>query len=229
MNLLIEPSLVLYLPLYQLDGSSFVSKDAGGRLSTVNGTLWRAGGRYFDSVSDYICPSRISNLWNSGFTFFMWVKPEDGQPAAYQYILGGRTGNARIYTYLNTNGTVYASVTDQVPTTNKCNIVTVQAVFPDGKSPWTLITWVTDSDYTDADLFINGDTVGTSKAVSGTINKSQLNTSDIETPHIGAIIQDGAVQGNKFQGTIGQIALYKRRCTPSEIRHYHQATKQRYQ
>lgn len=54
MNFVFDPSLVLYLPLYELDGSSFMSKDACGHICTVTGALWRPTGRYFDGVDDKI-------------------------------------------------------------------------------------------------------------------------------------------------------------------------------
>ena len=41
----LDPSLVLYLPLYELDGSSFRSRDAYGHLATVTGALWTPQGR----------------------------------------------------------------------------------------------------------------------------------------------------------------------------------------
>lgn len=54
MDFVFDPSLVLYLPLYQLDGASFVSKDAHGHLCSVTGALWRPNGHYFDDTDDYI-------------------------------------------------------------------------------------------------------------------------------------------------------------------------------
>jgi len=49
-----DSSLVLYLPLYELDGTSFVSKDGYGHLATVTGALWTPQGRVFDGTDDYI-------------------------------------------------------------------------------------------------------------------------------------------------------------------------------
>jgi len=54
MDFVFDPSLVLYLPLYQLDGASFVSKDTHGHLCSVTGALWRPNGHYFDGTDDYI-------------------------------------------------------------------------------------------------------------------------------------------------------------------------------
>ena len=54
MNFIFDPSLVLYLPLHQRDGSSFMSKDAYGHVCTVTGAVWTPEGRLFDGVDDYI-------------------------------------------------------------------------------------------------------------------------------------------------------------------------------
>ena len=49
-----DPSLVLDLPLYKLDGASFMSKDAYGHLAVVTGALWTPRGRSFDGLDDII-------------------------------------------------------------------------------------------------------------------------------------------------------------------------------
>jgi len=54
MNFVFDPSLELYLPLYELDGSSFMSKDACGHICLVTGALWGSQGRTFDGGDDYI-------------------------------------------------------------------------------------------------------------------------------------------------------------------------------
>ena len=51
---LLDPSLVLYLPLYQLDGASFMSRDAYGHLGVNYGSTWTPQGRSFDGVDDYV-------------------------------------------------------------------------------------------------------------------------------------------------------------------------------
>src|SRR3990167_5915362 len=50
----LDPSLVLYLPLWKKDGSSFMSDDAYGHLATVTGATWGSQGRTFDGVDDLI-------------------------------------------------------------------------------------------------------------------------------------------------------------------------------
>ena len=78
MNFVFDPSLVLYLPLYEMDGASFASRDAYGHRCTVTGALWRPNGRYFDAVNDGINCGTGSNL-NLGntmdkYTMTAWIK-----------------------------------------------------------------------------------------------------------------------------------------------------------
>ncbi len=54
MDFICDPAVVLNLPLFQLEGKSFESRDACGHLCTVTGAVWRPDGRYFDGVNDYI-------------------------------------------------------------------------------------------------------------------------------------------------------------------------------
>lgn len=49
-----DPSLVFWLPLRELDGASFASKDAYGHAGTVVGAFWTPQGWYFDGVDDKI-------------------------------------------------------------------------------------------------------------------------------------------------------------------------------
>ncbi len=73
-----DPSLMLYLPLGELDGASFMSKDAYGYLCTATGATWRPDGRYFDRVDDIIdCGDKTQ--WNFGadsFSIEIYIKPE---------------------------------------------------------------------------------------------------------------------------------------------------------
>ena len=64
MDFIFDPSLVLYLPLYQMEGASFMSKDAYGHLCTVTGALWRPNGRWFDKIDDIITVPAVTSLAN---------------------------------------------------------------------------------------------------------------------------------------------------------------------
>ena len=76
MDFIVDPSLVLYLPLYKKDGSSFVSGEGYGHLGTVSGALWRPNGRYFDGVDDKINLPDVSPLSpTSQITLEAWFNP----------------------------------------------------------------------------------------------------------------------------------------------------------
>ena len=74
MDFIFDPSLVLYLPLYQLDGASFMSRDKSGHLCTVTGALWTPDGRDFDGLDDKIAiPDASSLKVNGDGTWEMWI------------------------------------------------------------------------------------------------------------------------------------------------------------
>ncbi|MFH0941728.1 MAG: LamG domain-containing protein [Chloroflexota bacterium] len=54
MDFIRDTNLILYLPLYELDGASIQDRSAYGHLSVVTGALWTPQGRSFDGVDDQI-------------------------------------------------------------------------------------------------------------------------------------------------------------------------------
>ena len=67
-----DPSLILYLPLYELDGAVFQSKDAYGHVATVTGATWGTQGRTFDGIDDVINLGKPAVL-DGGLTEFSVV------------------------------------------------------------------------------------------------------------------------------------------------------------
>lgn len=79
MDFILDPGLVLYLPLYEPDGSSVMSKDHYGHLTTVTGALWTPRGRTFDGVDDIITCGSVSQVDSlTAITIEAWVKPDVG-------------------------------------------------------------------------------------------------------------------------------------------------------
>ena len=75
MDFIFKPNLGLYLPLYELDGASFVSKDAYGHLLSVYGPEWKPDGRWFDGVDDYIkCSIANWRADDTRGTLAVWFK-----------------------------------------------------------------------------------------------------------------------------------------------------------
>ncbi|KKN36480.1 hypothetical protein LCGC14_0773030 [marine sediment metagenome] len=56
-SFVLDPSLVLYLPLYELDGQVVASKDAHGHKCTVTKATYTASGRTFGTDADVETPS----------------------------------------------------------------------------------------------------------------------------------------------------------------------------
>lgn len=71
-----DPSLVLYLPLFQMDGASLMSQDAYGHSCSVTGALWRPAGRLFDGVDDQIlkAASLTEISKDLAYTIEIWLK-----------------------------------------------------------------------------------------------------------------------------------------------------------
>ena len=75
-----DPSLVLDLPLYELDGASFMSKDTYGHLCTVTNTLWRLDGRHFAGADFINCGTGPSLAPSNALTIEGWfyIDPAGG-------------------------------------------------------------------------------------------------------------------------------------------------------
>jgi len=73
---LYDPSLVLYVPLYQLDGATFQSKDAYGHLFTVTSATKILQGFEFDGTNDDIStPDHNALDATTAVTLISWFYP----------------------------------------------------------------------------------------------------------------------------------------------------------
>ncbi len=67
--------LVLYLPLYKLDGNSFMDRSAYGHLCTVTGATWGSRGRTFNGTQYITIPhNAVFNFGTGDFTWIVWFK-----------------------------------------------------------------------------------------------------------------------------------------------------------
>src|SRR3972149_6505876 len=85
-----DPSCVLYLPLYELDGASFASRDAYGHLCTVTGATWGLQGRTFNGTSDWINCGTSSILVPPQITLEFWLYITES--GAMTYAIAERRG-----------------------------------------------------------------------------------------------------------------------------------------
>lgn len=206
-----DSSLVLDLPLYKLDGASFMSKDAYGHLAAVTGALWTPRGREFDADDDKIVvPDHDSLDIADGLTLEGWIRVFN-------------TGNSSILGKATTIWTE-TSYTLQVWS----NEQPAFDLSSDGGSPHALAAkaislnvWyhiVGTFKRPDRVLYING----LESASDSWDNDIHVGTSDL---YIGKYAGDS----DTLDGMIGEVRIYNRALTPLEIQGNYLATKWRYQ
>jgi len=226
-NFIFDPSLVLYLPLYGLDGASFVSKDAYGHLCTVTGASWRPNGRYFDGADDYIKEATrsealaltgaqthlawiyISALGGYGITARGIVASSNTSQAGCGVWLGSVNGDIR---WQCNDGATAANLeaTTGFVTTGVFHLIGVSW---DGTTDAGKVLFINDGRVVDTD---------TSPVSSIIANPTVDNYFKIGIRYVSLSYGD-------FSGTIGEVWVYNRALSPQEIQHIYLATKWRYQ
>ncbi len=226
MNNIVDSSLVLYLPLHEVDGDSFMSRDAYGHLITVTGALWRPKGRLFDGVDDVITvphASSIDNIWDDGGTAICWANPaSDGE---------GNSGR-----FFDKDITAGFLVSDEAASKTKIR----WRKFFSGDAGY----WITDNAILDINTFSMVALTYNSSAVGNTptiyVNTTAYTVGDglsiISTPT--GIRNDDAANdltiGNvvgttvTFDGTIGEVMMFNRELNSIEIACIYLKTKWRY-
>jgi len=213
-NFIYDPSLVLYLPLYELDGNSIVSRDACGHLSSVAGALWRPYGRYFDGTDDFISCGNNSALGvGNTLTIEAWCRT--GSPTTRQTIVG-HNNEADTFCFQIGNGSL----------TTAGVIMFIAGV------------WVAESESSLilADVWHhivyarNGTGSGTHRIFVDGIEKSLLidAADNFTDPTQNTEIGRRSPSGQVFSGDIGEFRLYNRPLTPPEVQRNYLATKWRY-
>ena len=211
MKFVFDPSLVLYLPLYELDGASFISKDKHGHLCTVTGALWQPDGRAFDGTDDNIIGTGLSGLPTTEGSLEVWIKfsdlsrgevwfdlVKDGDEATHRVALWHDATNV----YLGTAGDVFKIT------------VAHSGILTEGIFYHIVGTWNTTTD--NYELFVDAVSKGTSVVAEGDMSFDKL----VLGERFNAIGQ--------FTGIIGEARIYSRALTPLEIQHNYLATKWRY-
>ena len=200
MNFIFDPGLVLYLPLYELDGSSFMSRDAHGHSCMVTGAKWRPNGHYFDGVDDYInCGTNsVINMGTSDFTALAWIN-SDSISSLQRIFNKEQDDTHRWYWGFVSSKPYYYNKT----TVSAYSATTVNTL---SGSTWYCLTLVNQRSIA-LKLYVNGndDTSGSPKDGGENID----NTQDLT---LGGKPPDG--MRYVLSGVIGEVALYKRALTP---------------
>jgi len=215
--------LVLYLPLWALEGRYITSVDAYKYLCTVAGALWRPNGRYFDGVNDYITiphSASLSDFFAGGGTIEAWVNPaSDGEGNKGTIVSkGGANLGWKFYVEQEAAGKVKLSFRQNFSTTEGL-WTTIATVVP--INTWTHVTLEYD----------NG-AVGNNPTfrVNGAAKANTETSTPAGTRYIGTYNPTvGGVGGDfVFENLIGEVRIYSRTLVLSEIQHIYQATKWRY-
>src|SRR4030042_2091010 len=80
MDSILDPSLVLYLPLPKLDGASFISGDACGHPIVNSGAFWTPRGRSFDGIDDLIDCGGSPAFDSQQYTLTCWFRTTASSP-----------------------------------------------------------------------------------------------------------------------------------------------------
>ena len=205
-NFIFDSSLVLYLPLYQLDGASLMSRDAYGHLCTVTGALWTPSGREFDGVDDYIdvATHPILNIGTGDFSSGLWINWDIGKQGVAVDFFGGDAGNF-VFHKSEVNALHLSDGTDWPEFGAK-------AVFGEWKQYFAVRKEGVFYTYLDGGAI-------THFSANWNINFA-TNPLYIGRAH-------GFVR--YFKGPIGEVFFYNRALTPQEIQHNYLSTRWRYQ
>jgi hypothetical protein len=212
MNFVFDSSLVLYLPLYKLDGASFMSRDAYGHLCQRTGALWRPNGHYFDGTDDRIVVAHHSALdFGTGdFSLEIWLRVSSSG-GAIQRLISKQSAAWLFFRLIGGKATL--SIKDGT------NQQTVTGSGDLRDDIWHHLVATADRDSsTGLMLSVDGETDVTDDATGiGSISNT--------TPLQIARFSGGA---EYFKGDMGEVRIYRRLLTPLEIQRNYLATKWRY-
>ena len=214
MNFILDPSLVLYLPLYELDGSSFASKDAYGSLCTVTGAIWRPDGWFFDGIDDVIdCGIHAQHDLIGGISLVAWVKvavDEEGDLISKKSSAGVQP---KLYQLrILTDGTVRLYLRHQEGSNDTSPSVASTRVVDDGN--WHMLGAAYDAASGAGEIRIDDTRDGSAALDAGNI------TFD-DKLYVGGT-------GDHLSGNMGLALIYNRFLSPIEYKNIYLATKWRY-
>lgn len=208
---LTDSSCALHLPLYRLDGASFMSKDAYGHLCTATGALWTPRGRNFDGVDDYINGGKDASLaftTNDSITIEVSVKSDKGAgelptghaggitSKSYSLVISIHNAQWRFFNDLTTGGVSYYFGSVE-------------------KDVWVHLVVVREPNYWA--LYKNG------SYVAG--DAPALDWKDYPS----ADLYIGEYNSEYLDGLIDEVRICDRALTPLEIQHHYLTAKRRYQ
>ena len=221
MDFVFDPSLVLYLPLWKLDGASIMSKDAYGHTCTVTSALWRPGGYYFDGSADITIPD-FTDVGDSNkqISAFVWINCASQTKAAFTHL---DYGNDQQSWWIGPSTTYFrADIDDQGDWAAGHRKRYISSITT-SDSTWHLIGFTFNA----GTLTIYADGVADTsptKTYDDAITTIHNSTAGIT---LGSCLGNG-VAAQQMTGYLGTAWIYNRALTPLEIQHNYLATKWRY-
>ena len=163
------------------------------------------------STESVNCNQTFQTTIRSANTFSCWIKPNDGQPAAFQFVFGSvETGvknyfqlallsTGKLIVYFRSNGNIMSAETSS-------------AVFADGATSWTHVLFTVSA--TAIVIYINGSSVGvTGGDTTGLTLADYTNTKNM---YLGARNNAGSI-ANYFDGVIDDFRVMDKVTTQAEI------------
>ncbi len=235
-----DPDLALYLPLYELDGGSFVSCDARGHIITRTGATWRAQGHNFDGTDDWLAHATRANFdWMHGavnaagfkWTVLIWVKLNTPFPDASQtFFASARYGTTDVgitagfdnRSALPASRQLRLSISRGVSSQEVILLSSADNAYPDD-SDFHLLAYTYNQARASGNANIYMDSL--LKATGNKTANAPSSATSTYTPHIGS---DGTGTASLTGGVIGEITILRRELLLPELARYQQATKWRY-
>jgi len=212
MDFILDPGLVLYLPLYELDGVSFASREAHGHLSTVTGALWTPQGRSFDGIDDKVV---LPDLSVTDLTIVAWVNMATGLDGSWRGIFGSDhdAHNGDVELLRSSNNMLDFYIKNNSPDERYWN-----TVFDDTKAGTFHYVGIAYS-FTAKTYAFNLDGVPDG---NGTYTTAQV-------PDLTSILAGRTYANRWWKGLIGELWVYNRAFSQAEFQLKYNVTKWRYQ
>lgn len=221
-------ALTLNMPFTEGSGTHVFDGSSNKITGTATGMTWATGQEYgfqhplvrsnnpmvFDGSNDYVdTGSSFQSTFRNSFSVSMWVKPDDGQPSAESSFFGTRNSTSQdwIQSNLHTDGKVsffYRSDNDTA------EAKTSSAVFANGVTSWTHITYVADDSDDQLKIYVNGSIVSVTNGGLGSITMADWTSSD--ELFIGARDNNGTAE-KFFDGMINDVSIWSSALTANEV------------
>ena len=199
-----DPYCKLYLPLWKLDGDSFMSKDAYGHLCANHGSLWTPQGRKFDGVDDYVdCGSDESLNITDAITLEAWMNMS-ALTGAQEHIISKYQGGTELWE-------LFFSVNSQIAIFWEKNLGYQNFASSVTLGEWAYLAVTFDYNAGKAKCYLNGN-------LDAEYNETLKIASNINSK---VFIGKRDVGYGTFKGLMGLVLIYNRALTPQEItEHY---------